>query len=85
MKTEACNYKSLTESRKVSINMHHHYNLERRLKPTHRRRRRDETVELLRVGVGGVYINSQLTHDDCRRIRRCERSRRPWPSLQSQL
>ena len=32
-------------------------------------RRRDETVELRRVGVGGVYMNSQLTHDDCRRIR----------------
>ena len=30
---------------------------------------RDETVELRRVGVGGVYMNSQLTHDDCRRIR----------------
>jgi len=44
---------------------------------THRRRRRDETVELRRVGVGGVYMNSQLVHDDCRRIRRCERSRRP--------
>jgi len=42
--------------------------------------RRDETVELRRVG--GVYMNSQLAHDDCRRIRRCERSRRPWPSLQ---
>jgi len=28
-------------------------------------------------------MNSQLTHDDCRRIRWCERSRRPWPSLQS--
>ena len=42
------------------------------LKPnTHRRRRRDETVELRRVG--GVYMNSQLTHDDCRRIRWCER------------
>ena len=51
------------------------------LKPnTHRRRRRDETVELHRVG--GVYMNSQLAHDDCRRIRWCERSRRPWPSLQ---
>jgi len=53
------------------------------LKPnTYRRRRRDETVELRRVGVGGVYTNSQLTHGDCRRIRWCERSRRPWPSLQ---
>jgi len=31
-----------------------------KLKPnTHRRRRRDETVELRRVG--GVYMNSQLT------------------------
>ena len=31
------------------------------LKPnTHRRRRRDETVEWRRVGVGGVYMNSQL-------------------------
>jgi len=48
------------------------------LKPnTHRRRRRDETVLSRRVGVGGVYMNSQLAHDDCRRIRRCERSRRP--------
>ena len=46
------------------------------------RRRRDETVELRRVGVGGVYKNSQLAHYDCRRIRRCERSRWPWPSLQ---
>jgi len=44
---------------------------------THRRRRRDENVELRRVGIGGVYMNSQLAHDDCRRIRRCERSRRP--------
>ena len=41
---------------------------------THRRRRRNETVELRRVGVDGVYMNSQLAHDDCRRIRRCERS-----------
>jgi len=40
------------------------------IKPnTHRRRRRDETVESRRVGVGGVYMNSQLAHDDCRRIR----------------
>ena len=32
----------------------------RRLKPnTHRRRRRDETVESRRVGVGGVYMNSR--------------------------
>ena len=54
-----------------------------RLKPnTHRRRRRDETVESLRVGVGGVYMNSQLAHDDCRRIRWRERSRRPRSSLQ---
>jgi len=30
---------------------------------THRRRRRDRTVELRRVG--GVYMNSQLAHDDC--------------------
>jgi len=38
------------------------------IKPnTHRRRRRDETVESRRVG--GVYMNSQLAHDDCRRIR----------------
>ena len=29
---------------------------------THRRRRRDETVESRRVG--GVYMNSQLAHDD---------------------
>ena len=36
---------------------------------THRRRRRDETVELRRVGVVGVYMNSQLAHDACRRIR----------------
>ena len=36
---------------------------------THRRRRRDETVLSRRVGVGGVYMNSQLAHDDCRRIR----------------
>jgi len=42
---------------------------------THRRRRRDETVLSRRVGVGGVYMNSQLAHDDCRRIRRRERSR----------
>ena len=34
---------------------------------THRRRRRDETVLLRRVG--GVNTNSQLAHDDCRRIR----------------
>ena len=27
------------------------------------------TVESRRVGVGGVYMNSQLAHDDCRRIR----------------
>jgi len=52
-----------------------------RVKPnTHRRR--DETVLSRRVGVGGVYMNSQLAHDDCWRIRRCERSRWPWPSLQ---
>ena len=36
---------------------------------THRRRRRDETVLSRRVGVGGMYMNSQLAHDDCRRIR----------------
>ena len=30
---------------------------------THRRRRRDETVLSRRVGVGGVYMNSQLAHD----------------------
>ena len=36
---------------------------------THRRRLRDETVLSRRVGVGGVDMNSQLTHDDCRRIR----------------
>jgi len=36
---------------------------------THRQRRRDETVLSRRVGVGGVYMNSQLAHDDCRRIR----------------
>jgi len=43
------------------------------IKPnTHRRRRRDETVELRRVG--GVYMNSQLAHDDCQPIRRCERN-----------
>jgi len=34
---------------------------------THRRRRRDETVLSRRVG--DVYMNSQLAHDDCRRIR----------------
>ena len=35
------------------------------IKPnTHRRR--DETVELRRVS--GVYMNSQLAHDDCRRF-----------------
>jgi len=28
-------------------------------------RRRDETVESRRVGIGGVYMNSQLAHDDC--------------------
>ena len=39
-------------------------------------RRRGETVKLRRIGV--VYMNSQLAHDNCRRIRRCERSRRPW-------
>jgi len=37
-----------------------------RLMPnTHRRRRRDATVEFSRVGVG----DSQLAHDDCRRVR----------------
>ena len=37
-----------------------------KLKPnTHRRRRRDETVLSRRIGVGGVYMNSQLAHDDC--------------------
>ena len=35
-------------------------------------RRRDSTVELRRVGVGGVYMNLQLAHDDCRRIRYLE-------------
>ena len=54
----------------------------RQKRNAHRRRRRDETVLSRRVGVGGVYMNSQLAHDDCRRIRRCERSRWPWPSLQ---
>jgi len=42
------------------------------IKPnTHRRRRRDSTVESRRVGVGGVYWirNYRLAHDDCRRIR----------------
>ena len=64
--------------------MSHEYRLfSRTLMPnTHRRRRRDETALSRRVGVGGVYMNSQLAHDDCRRIRRCERSRWPWPSLQ---
>jgi len=33
----------------------------------HRRRRRDKTVESRRIG--GVYMNSQLAHDDCQRIR----------------
>ena len=37
--------------------------------------RRNCFVASRRVGVGGVYMNSQLAHDDCRRIRRCERSR----------
>jgi len=33
------------------------------LKPnTHRRRRRDETVELRRVGVGGVYMRANIIH-----------------------
>ena len=51
------------------------------IKPnTHRRRQCDETVLSRRVG--GVYMNSQLAHNDCRWIRRCERSHRPWPSLQ---
>ena len=36
---------------------------------THRRRRRDSTVELRRVGVGGVNRIRQLAHDECRRIR----------------
>ena len=40
---------------------------------THRRRRRDETVLSRRVGVGGVYMNSQLAHDNCRRIRSTNR------------
>ena len=49
------------------------------LKPnTHRRRRLDETVLSRRVGVGGVYMNSQLAHDDCRRIRRCEQHSVFW-------
>jgi len=43
---------------------------------------RDETVELRRVGGVYRYMNSQPAHDDCRRIRRCEHSRWPWPSLQ---
>jgi len=38
------------------------------LKPnTHHRR--DETVLSRHVGVGGVYMNSQLAHDNCQRIR----------------
>jgi len=42
---------------------YHHF---KTLKPvTHRRRRRDETVESRRVGVGGV----NTIRDDCRRIR----------------
>ena len=37
----------------------------RQLKPnTHRRRRRDETVESRRVGVGGVYMNSRRLPTD---------------------
>jgi len=36
---------------------------------THHRRRLDATVESRRVDVGGVNTNSQLAHDDCRRIR----------------
>jgi len=45
-------------------------NRARNIKPiTHRRRRRDETVELRLVGVGGVNTYSQLAHDNCRRIR----------------
>jgi len=31
--------------------------------------RRNCRVASRRVGVGNVYMNSQLTHDDCRRIR----------------
>jgi len=29
----------------------------------------NSTIEWCRVGVGCVYMNSQLAHDDCRRIR----------------
>ena len=41
---------------------------------THRRRVADATKLWSCVGVGGVYMNSQLAHDDCRRIRWCERT-----------
>jgi len=35
---------------------------------THCQRRHDETVELHRVSVSGVYMNSQPAHDDCRDV-----------------
>ena len=44
-----------------------YFTCDRSLTPnTHRRRRRDATVEL--SCVGGVYTNSRLAHDDCRRV-----------------
>jgi len=44
-----------------------YFTCDRSFKPnTHRRR--DSTRQLRRVGVGVVYMNSQLAHDDCRRI-----------------
>ena len=64
-----------------SIKTYTHYlNLPNLMPNTHRRCRRDETVKLRRVG--GVYMNSQLAHDDFRWIRRSERIHRPWPRLQ---
>ena len=49
------------------------------IKPnTHRRRRRDETVESRRVGVGGVYMNSrQLPTDSAMRTHNAAVGRDP--------
>ena len=58
----------ISPQRKLDCSQFAHTLQPTNIKPnTHRRRRRDETVLSRRVG--GVYMNSQLAHDDCRRIR----------------
>jgi len=77
--TQGLNYRSACDIRQMApsncrFRLHCHLklkiqrtpaNLRISLKPnTHRRRRRDETVESRRVGVGGVYMNSRRLPTD---------------------